>query len=86
MSIAIHTDHVALAETVADFLLKHGSLTAARALLDGAEEELPSFWSDAAALGWLGLHLPEDVGGSGYGLQELVVVVEQTGRALMPGR
>ena len=85
MSIAIHTDHVALAETVADFLVKHGSLTAARALLDGAEEELPSFWSDAAALGWLGLHLPEDVGGSGYGLQELVVVVEQTGRALMPG-
>ena len=37
MSIAIHTDHVALAETVADFRVKHGSLTAARALLDHTE-------------------------------------------------
>ncbi|MBS1837319.1 MAG: acyl-CoA dehydrogenase, partial [Actinobacteria bacterium] len=32
-----------------------------------------------------GLHLPEEVGGSGYGLDELVVVVEETGRALLPG-
>ncbi len=85
MSIAINEDHVALAGTVSDFLTKHSSLTAARTLLDGAPEELPAFWGDVAALGWLGLHLPEDLGGSGFGLEELVVVVEQTGRALMPG-
>ena len=85
MSIAINEDHVALAGTVSDFLVKHGSREAARALLDGAPEELPSFWGDLAALGWLGLHLPEDVGGSGFGLPELVVVVEETGRGLLPG-
>ena len=38
-----------------------------------------------AALGWLGLHVPEEHGGSGYGLPELVVVVEELGRALAPG-
>ena len=48
-------------------------------------EPLPPFWDDLAALGWLGLHLPESVGGSGYGLSELVVVVEELGRALTPG-
>jgi alkylation response protein AidB-like acyl-CoA dehydrogenase len=85
MSIAINEDHVALAATVSDFLVKHSSREAARALLDGAPEELPSFWGDLAELGWLGLHLPEDVGGSGFGLPELVVVVEQTGSGLMPG-
>ncbi len=36
-------------------------------------------------LGWLGLHLPEEHGGSGYGLEELVVVVEELGRAVTPG-
>ena len=49
MSIAINEDHVALAGTVSDFLVKHGSLAAARALLDGAQEELPTFWADLAA-------------------------------------
>ena len=85
MTIAINEDHVALGSTVADFLSRHGSLAAARALLDGAPDALPAFWSDLSELGWLGLHLPESVGGSGFGLEELVVVVEQTGRALMPG-
>jgi alkylation response protein AidB-like acyl-CoA dehydrogenase len=32
-----------------------------------------------------GLHLPEEHGGSGYGLPELVVVVEELGRAIAPG-
>src|SRR5580700_6972399 len=85
MSIAITEEHRALAETVADFLVKHGARGAARALLEAETETLPPFWADLAALGWLGLHLPEDVGGSGYGLPELVVVVEELGRAVAPG-
>ena len=36
-------------------------------------------------LGWLGLHLPEEHGGSGFGLEELVVVIEELGRAVAPG-
>ena len=43
------------------------------------------FHGEAAALGWLGLHVPEEFGGSGYGLEELVVVVEELGRGLAPG-
>ncbi len=85
MPIAINEDHVALEGTVRDFLARRESLAAARALLDGADEQLPSFWGDLASLGWLGLHLPEELGGSGFGLEELVVVVEASGRALMPG-
>jgi len=85
MSIAINEDHVALAGTVRDFLGRHDSLAAARALLDGAEESLPACWGDLAELGWLGLHLAEDVGGSGFGLEELAVVLEGTGRGLLPG-
>ena len=85
MSIAITEDHRALADTVGDFLTKHDARAAARALLEAADETNASFFADAAALGWLGLHVPEEHGGSGYGLEELVVVVEQLGRAVAPG-
>src|SRR5881398_3513053 len=53
--------------------------------IDDAAETLPPFWDELAALGWLGLHLAEDVGGSGYGLPELAVVLEELGRACAPG-
>ena len=85
MSIAIIEDHRALGQTASDFLAKHDARGAARRLLEAPAEELPEFWSDLAALGWLGLHLPEEHGGSGYGLPELVVVVEELGRAVAPG-
>src|SRR6202034_4587297 len=42
-------------------------------------------WGELGKLGWLGLHLPEEYGGSGFGLPELVIVVEQFGRAVAPG-
>ena len=85
MSIAITDDHLALAGTVSDFLLKNQSRAAARALLEAENDANPGFFTEAAALGWLGLHLPEQHGGSGYGIEELVVVVEQLGRGLAPG-
>ena len=85
MSIAITEDHRALADTVGDFLTKREARTAARALLEAAAEENAAFYADAAGLGWLGLHVSEQHGGSGYGLEELVVVVEQFGRAVAPG-
>ncbi|MGK2949141.1 MAG: acyl-CoA dehydrogenase [Acidimicrobiales bacterium] len=85
MSIAITEDHRALAETAADLLTKRDARGAARALLEADEEPMPALWSDAAGLGWLGLHLPEAHGGSGYSLEELVVVVEQMARFVAPG-
>src|SRR4051794_15398026 len=85
MSIAITEDHRALADTASDVLRKRDARGAARALLEAADEPMPGFWGDLAELGWLGLHVPETLGGSGFGLEELVVVVEELGRAIAPG-
>jgi alkylation response protein AidB-like acyl-CoA dehydrogenase len=85
MSIAITDEHRTLTETVADFLTKKEARLANRAQLEAAEEQLPAFWGDFAANGWLGLHVPEAHGGSGYGLEELVIVAEQLGRVAAPG-
>ena len=85
MSIAITEEHRALAQTVSDFLAKHQSRAAARALLEAEAEPLPAFWAELAGLGLLGLHIPADHGGSGFGLSETLVVAEQMGRQLAPG-
>ena len=85
MTLGISDDHVALHDTARRWVTNHCPPAVARAYLDDAPEILPPFWDDLASLGWLGLHLPEDVGGSGYGLAELAVVLEELGRACAPG-
>ncbi|HLR98210.1 MAG TPA: acyl-CoA dehydrogenase [Mycolicibacillus parakoreensis] len=85
MGIALTDDHRELAEVAAAFLTAQQARSAARALLDADDESRPPFWDELAALGWLGLHIAEEHGGSGFGLAELVVVVEQLGRAVTPG-
>ncbi|MGH9006588.1 MAG: acyl-CoA dehydrogenase [Acidimicrobiales bacterium] len=85
MPIAITDDHVTLAKTASEFLSRHDARGLARALLEAETEERPKFWGELSNLGWLGLHLPEEHGGSGYGMPELVVVVEELGRAVAPG-
>jgi len=97
MSIAITEEHRALAQTVAGLLTKHQSRAAARDLLTANEaneanapevaevDARPAFWAELSGLGLLGLHLPEEHGGSGFGLLETLVVTEQLGRFLAPG-
>src|SRR4051812_19441167 len=85
MSIAITEDHRALADTASDLLRTRDARGAARAMLEARTEERPDLWKDITGLGWLGLHVPEDLGGSGFGLPELIVVVEELGRAIAPG-
>ncbi|KQY58195.1 acyl-CoA dehydrogenase [Aeromicrobium sp. Root495] len=41
-------------------------------------------WDALAAGGFLGVHLPEEHGGGGYGLTEIAMVVEETARAGVP--
>jgi len=85
MPIAISEEHRALTQSVADFLTRHQSRAAARSLLEAETDARPAFWAELGGLGLLGLHVPEDLGGSGFGLAETLVVAEQMGRYLAPG-
>ncbi len=42
-------------------------------------------WERMAALGWMGLPFPEQYGGSGGSLTDLAALLEEFGRALVPG-
>jgi len=85
MTIGLSPEHRALRDSARSFAARYAPPAVARAAVDAPTEELPPFWPALAEQGLLGLHLPEDVGGAGYGLLELAVVLEEFGRALVPG-
>src|ERR1700720_4606273 len=45
----------------------------------------PEFWGRIAEQGWLGINFAEEDDGIGLGLVDLVVLMEEMGRAVMPG-
>jgi alkylation response protein AidB-like acyl-CoA dehydrogenase len=81
----VNDAHLALHDAAARWVREREVLTEARACLDADAPGLPSYWAELADLGWLGLHVPESAGGSGFGLAELGVVLEELGRACAPG-
>ncbi|NMD61327.1 UNVERIFIED_ORG: alkylation response protein AidB-like acyl-CoA dehydrogenase [Nocardia globerula] len=85
MALAISEEHKDLADVAASHLLRQKALQAARETLESVSVDLPDFWTATADLGWLGLHLPEQYGGSGFGLPEVAVVLEALGHAVAPG-
>jgi alkylation response protein AidB-like acyl-CoA dehydrogenase len=56
-----------------------------RRLADGDAGITPELWSTLVDLGWTGLLVPEEYGGTGGGLLELCIVAEQMGRVPLPG-
>jgi len=85
MPIALSDELRELASVAVAFLTDRGALAESRSLLDASDEPLPKFWDELVSMGWLGLHLPESVGGSGFGLGEVAVVLEAIGGAAAPG-
>ncbi|HEY1829483.1 MAG TPA: acyl-CoA dehydrogenase [Acidimicrobiales bacterium] len=85
MRLAITEEHLELSRVARSVFEASQALAETRAVLDGKYEGPPTYWKEAATLGWLGLHAPERYGGQGYGLPELLVVVEELGRVVAPG-
>ena len=84
MALPISDDHKALAAVVREFAEATGLRTLTRELLDGPADIEPA-WRGMAKLGWPGLHLPEEHGGSGFGLEDLAVVAEGLDATVAPG-
>jgi len=68
-----------------DFLTKECPKTLVRKLEQSEEGYSPEVWRKMAELGWMGLIIPEEYGGMGYTFQDLVVLLEEIGRNILPG-
>ncbi|MGV4924053.1 acyl-CoA dehydrogenase [Streptomyces sp. BHT-5-2] len=85
--IGITQDHRDLAAAARGWVARAVPPEDVRKLLDAppARTGRPAHWDGLAAQGLLGLHLPEADGGGGGDLLDLAVVLEEFGRAALPG-
>ena len=86
MEMVLTEDQELIAKTANDFVKEKSPISRMRKLRDQADPMGYSraLWKEMAELGWVGIALPESVGGAGMGMSELVVVVEALGRSLAP--
>jgi alkylation response protein AidB-like acyl-CoA dehydrogenase len=85
MPIGITDEHEHLRRAVRRFVDDHIGPAVVRAALEADTQARPAFWKALSEPGWIGLHVDEVHGGSGVGLVEQAVVVEELGRACAPG-
>jgi alkylation response protein AidB-like acyl-CoA dehydrogenase len=68
-----------------DFLEKECTEQLVREMEEDEKGYSPQLWKGMAQQGWMGLIIPEKYGGTDMNLCELVVLLEEFGRALVPG-
>ncbi|MBR9862239.1 MAG: acyl-CoA/acyl-ACP dehydrogenase [Rhodobacteraceae bacterium] len=71
-----------LLEIATNFCREKSEIAQVRSLLNDEKGFAPQIWLEMAELGWMGVAIPEEFGGSGLGLGEVVALVEPMGRAL----
>ncbi|MET8434373.1 acyl-CoA dehydrogenase family protein [Streptomyces sp900116325] len=89
MGIAITREQRELAQSVRGWLARAVPPEEIRKILDASAPSAPGVrpvhWGGLAEQGLLALHLAEGYGGGGGTLLDLAVVLEETGRAALPG-
>jgi alkylation response protein AidB-like acyl-CoA dehydrogenase len=84
VNFAFSEDQEELRRVVRQFLESKSPESAVREQMETEQGYDPAVWSQMAdQLGLQGLVIPEEFGGSGYSFIELIVVLEEMGRALL---
>ncbi|MEV6568225.1 acyl-CoA dehydrogenase family protein [Streptomyces kronopolitis] len=84
MDFQLTEDQRALRRAARELLAKRfGPERLREAVADAAPDR--ALWRELGAAGFFALRLPEEAGGVGLGLPEAMLVLEETGRALLPG-
>jgi acyl-CoA dehydrogenase len=68
-----------------DFLAKECPKTKVREIAKGERGYDLEMWRSMAGLGWMGLVFPEEYGGMRGNFMELIILIEEMGRNILPG-
>lgn len=85
MDLAFSEEQEMLSKSARDFLANKCPKTLVREMEEDVRGYSPGLWQEMAELGWLGLPFPEKYEGGGFGFLDLVVLLEEMGRACLPG-
>lgn len=81
--ITFSDEQAMILQSARDFCADKSPVTAVRSLLPTSTGYSEDIWQEMVALGWLGIALPEQFGGSGLGFGSVVPLAESMGRALL---
>ncbi len=85
MNFGFSEEQEMLRESAQRFLEAECPTTWVRRMMADETAHSGELWKKMAALGWLGILLPEEYGGQGGSFLDLVVILEEMGKALLPG-
>lgn len=85
MDFALSEQQEMLKNTARDFLAKECPKTLVREVEQDDKGYSPELWKKMADMGWMGLVFPEEYGGSGLSFLDFTILLEEMGRALVPG-
>jgi alkylation response protein AidB-like acyl-CoA dehydrogenase len=85
MNFGFNDEQELLRSTARKFFENECPSETVRRLMDSPEGMTPALWGKLAEQGWLGLVFPEAYDGMGLGIVDLTVLMEEMGRAVVPG-
>jgi 3-oxochol-4-en-24-oyl-CoA dehydrogenase len=85
MPIAITPEHQDLADSVRSLVARVAPSDVLHAALETPISNPPPYWQAAAEQGLQAVHLAESIGGQGFGILELAVVLAEFGYGAVPG-
>jgi len=85
MDFALTEEHSMLRTVARDFLAAKCPKKLVRAMIEDDRGYTTDLWEGMAELGWMGLSIPEEYGGAGANLLDLAILIEEMGRACLPG-
>lgn len=85
MNVNLTEEQTMLQDSARKFVENEVSLEKVRELADNPKGLTDELWNAIAEQGWLGILVPEELGGLGMGMQELGIVAYELGRGVVPG-
>jgi alkylation response protein AidB-like acyl-CoA dehydrogenase len=85
MDFTFSADQDDLRRTVRAFLASRSPKAYVQAMADDPRGFSDDVWNEVVSMSWPALLVPEQHGGLGLGMVDMVVVMEEMGRALFPG-
>src|SRR5437016_8271060 len=85
MNFGFSDEQEMLRESAKRFLDAECPPSFVRKMIESETGHSGDLWRKLASLGWLGLLIPQKLGGMGGSLLDAIVVIEEMGKALLPG-
>ena len=85
MDLGFTEEQEMLRTTARDFLEKECPTSLVKEIVEDEKGYTPELWQKMAELGWMGLVIPEEYDGMEMSFLDLAVLLEEMGRACLPG-